>query len=426
MRRVAAHTLGCKVNQYDTQAMLELFERAGYQAVPFDSDADVYLVNTCTVTGTGDQKSLKTIRRVARDHPEAAIVAAGCLAQRDAEALMRLPGVRLAIGTRRRAEVVELLERALAENRSLSAVGELEGAAFEPLSIERHEGHTRAVMKIQEGCDHRCAYCIIPSVRGVPRSMALSSVADEAARLADAGYRELVLTGIHLSSYGRGQGATLLDAAAAASAPGGIWRVRLGSLEPTSITREFARQAADNAKLCRHFHLSMQSGSDCVLARMRRGYTSGRYQQAAELLRAAMPDAAITTDVLCGFPGETDAETDETLAFVEKIGFARIHVFPYSRRAGTAAADMPDQVPEAIKKARASQLLSLGNKLEIRFAKGLLGTVQRVLLEEEAGGGAEGYSDQYVRVRADGRPGELAPVRLTGLDGATALGRVEG
>ena len=427
MKTIATHTLGCKVNQYDTEAMLEAFERAGYAPVDFEEAADVYLINTCTVTGTGDKKAMQAIRRVKRLHPDAAVVVAGCLAQRDAERVLR-EGVDLVIGVQRRGEVVTLLERALAEGKPLSAVGPLKGASFESLFVSRHEGKTRAAMKIQEGCDRYCAYCVIPSVRGPVRSMPLSDVRAEAARLAGAGYREIVVTGIHLASYGRERGESLLDAVRAVHDAPGVSRVRLGSLEPVVVTEEFARTLSQLPGLMRQFHLSLQSGSAGVLRRMRRRYTPEEYLAALERLRKHMPDAAMTTDVLTGFPGETEAEAAETLAFVEKCAFARIHVFPYSRRAGTVADRMPDQVPEGVKKARTAELIRLGNQLERRFVKNMVGTVQEVLFEQEVtapeGVLSEGYTSQYVRVRAAARPGALCRVRIRKVEGTLAFGEV--
>ena len=357
MRTIAVQTLGCKVNQYDTEAMLESFERAGYAAVSMKDEADVYLVNTCTVTGTGDQKSEKLIRRIARLHPGSAIVVAGCLAQRNAEEILKMDGVRVVIGVQQRARVVELTEQAVSQNKRINAVLPLKGAEFEALFVSRHEGNTRATMKIQEGCDRYCTYCIIPSVRGPVRSMPLCEVQKEAQRLADAGYREIVVTGIHLASYGRGTEDTLLDAIRAVHDTPGVERVRLGSLEPKVVTEDFARSLSNMPGLMRQFHLSMQSGSDAVLKRMHRRYTSAEYYAACETLRRFMPDCAITTDVIAGFPGETEAEFAETLAFVEKVGFARIHAFPYSRRSGTLADRMPDQVDEGKKHKRTNQLI---------------------------------------------------------------------
>ena len=425
VRTIATYTLGCKVNQYDTEAMLERFERAGYVAVPFQQDADVYLINTCTVTGTGDQKSLKTIRRAAREHPGCAIVVCGCLAQREAEAISRMDNVALVLGVQRRGEVVELLERALASGETVNAVAPLKGADFEPLFVSRHEGKTRATMKIQEGCDRYCSYCIIPSVRGPVRSMPLEDVAAEAARLGAAGYREIVVTGIHLASYGRGTPWTLMDAVRAVHGAPGVRRVRLGSLEPVTVTDAFAREAAALPGLMRQFHLSLQSGSASVLRRMRRRYTPEEYKAAVQTLRRYMPDCAVTTDIIAGFPGETEAEFCETLAFARDVRLARIHAFPYSRRVGTVADGLPGQVDEAVKRERTRQLIDLGNQLEAEFVSSLVGSCQQVLFEQPAGAGlAEGYTGQYVRVRAEAAPGQLARVRIEKAEGTLASGRV--
>ena len=422
MKRIAVHTLGCKVNQYDSEAMLELFEKDGYKPVSIDEEAEVYLVNTCTVTGTGDQKSLKLIRKLGREHPNADIIVAGCLAQRDVEKVT-LPGVRVVLGNQRRSEVVKLLDEAREKDRVVSAVGNLKNAPFEYLCVTRHEGKTRAVMKIQEGCDRYCAYCIIPSVRGPVRSMPLEQVKAEAERLAKAGYCELVLTGIHMASYGRESGETLIDAIRAVHDTEGVMRVRLGSLEPVVVTEEFCKALREMPKVCPQFHLSLQSGSDGVLKRMRRRYTAQEYLDALERLREALAGCAITTDVLTGFPGETEEEAQETLAFVEKAAFARIHVFPYSRRAGTVADRMPDQVPQNIKHERAGKLIELGNKLEAAYAKELVGSKQQVLFEVSADGNmAEGYTMQYVRVRAEAQPGELKEIHIDRVEGALAYG----
>ena len=408
--KAAFHTLGCKVNQYDTEAMLESFENAGYEIVPFSENADVYLINTCTVTGTGDQKSMKLMRRIAREHPQAGIIAAGCLAQRDAETLLAMDNVRLVIGVQRRAQVVELYEEAARNGGAINAVTDLKGAAFENLFVTRHEGKTRATMKIQEGCDRYCAYCIIPSVRGPVRSMPMENVRAEAQRLACAGYKEIVVTGIHMASYGRGTGENLADAISAVHDTG--VRVRIGSLEPVVVTDEFARRLSEMPNLMRQFHLSLQSGSAGVLKRMRRRYTPEEYMQAVETLRRYMPDCALTTDVLTGFPGETEDEARETLEFVEKVAFARIHVFPYSRRKGTVADRMENQVPENIKHKRAQELIELGNKLEDAFVKQTENTVQTVLFERRNGELSEGYTQHYVRVFADAEPGETADVLI--------------
>ena len=419
MKTIAVHTLGCKVNQYDTEAMLELFEAAGYLAVPWGGRADIFLVNTCTVTGTGDQKSLRLIRHLHREYPESDIIVAGCLAQRDTQAVA-LPGVRLVVGTQRRGEVVSLYEEALSRGETVTAVENLKGAPFEMLSVSRHEGKTRAVMKIQEGCDRWCSYCVIPAVRGGVRSMPLEAVRAEAKRLAQAGYSELVVTGIHLASYGRDSGARLVDALRAVHDTPGVRRVRLGSLEPVVVDEAFVKALYEMPNLCPQFHLALQSGCDSVLARMKRRYTTAEFARAAEALRAARPGCALTTDVLTGFPGETDDEAAQTLAFVEEIAFSRIHVFPYSRRKGTLADRMPGQVPKAVKHARTEALIALGNRLEADYVKSLVGTDQQVLFEDDA----EGYTPGYVRVSAAGRAGEILSVHIDEARGDLALGHV--
>lgn len=424
MPTIAVHTLGCKVNQYDSEAMLESFEKAGYESVSFERDADVYLVNTCTVTGTGEQKSLKLIRRLNREHPNAGIIVAGCLAQRDAEKVA-LPGVKLIIGIQRRSEVVALYQEAVHREACIDATAPLKDASFEKLFVSRHEGKTRATMKIQEGCDRYCAYCVIPYVRGPVRSMPLEALRAEAHRLAESGYREIVLTGIHLASYGRGTDETLLDAIRVVQETPGVQRIRLGSLEPKVVTETFARELSGFDKLCPQFHLSLQSGSDGVLKRMHRRYTADEYKQAADTLRAYFENSAITTDVIAGFPGETDEEHAETEAFLRRVGFARIHVFPYSRRSGTVADRLPGQVPEEVKKNRANKLIEIGNQLEIAYVQSLKGAEKEVLFETASSdGGAEGYTREYVRVRADARPGEICTVRIGETQGTLAVGTI--
>jgi len=409
--------------------MLEAFLAAGYGQAAFDGPADVYVVNTCTVTGAGDKKSMQAVRRALRNNPQAAVVVAGCLAQRAAKDLL-LPGVRLVLGTQRRGEVVDLLRRALDEDIALVAVEEFTTAApFEPLAVTAHEGRTRAVLKIQEGCDQRCSYCIVPRVRGPVRSRPLADVRAEAERLAAAGFVELVLTGIHLNSYGRemGGGVSLTDAIRAAHAPEGVRRVRLGSLEPRAITPVFVDALRELPKVCPHFHLSLQSGSDAVLARMGRRYTADRFLRACDMLRQAFPQAAVTTDVMTGFPGETEEEFAQTRRAVETAAFARLHVFPYSERDGTPAAAMPDPVPKALREERARALIAQGKRLQRAYLQGLLGSAREVLIEElvpERGEGrTAGYTPEYVRVLLrGGRPGELQRALLTAVEGDGMLG----
>ncbi len=422
---VRFYTLGCKVNQYDSEAMLEAFLARGYAPAPRNMPADVYVVNTCTVTGTGDQKSLQAARRFKRQNPGGELVLAGCLAQRLGEEL-RATGARLILGTQYRARVVDLLEKAVAEGTQIVAVDSLAGAPFEPLTIRAHEGHTRAVMKIQEGCDNRCAYCVIPSVRGGIRSKPVEAVRAEAQALADAGFAEMVLTGVHLTSYGRDQdgGPTLADAIRAVHEIPGVKRIRLGSLEPAAVTDAFVQATAGLSKLCPQFHLSLQSGSDAVLRRMRRRYDTALFRGAVRRLNAAFPGAAFTTDVIVGFPGETEEAFEETVAFCREIGFLKLHVFPFSPREGTDAAIMDCQVPEAVKAERAGRLIAVGKELSARYREGLLGAVLPVLLERRGADGAwQGYTPQYVHVSCKGGDaGKIVPVRLTALTEAGMAG----
>lgn len=419
MPTAAYHTLGCKVNQYDTQAMLELMEAAGYTTVPFDGPADVYVVNTCTVTGTGDKKSLQLARRLKRLHPESHLVLCGCLAQKKGAELLK-SGASLVIGTQHRAHIVSLLDRVIREGTPLSAVEPLTSETpYEPLYVSSQSEHTRATLKIQEGCNNFCTYCIIPSVRGPIRSRPLREICTEAERLSNAGYTELVLTGIHLSSYGKDlkDGTSLLDVLEMLQQIPGIARIRLGSLEPTVATPEFAAALKRLNKVCPQFHLALQSGSDTVLRRMKRRYNTDLYRQAVRNIRSVFPMAALTTDVLTGFPGETEEEYAETRRFIEEIGYARIHVFPYSPREDTPAAEMPSQLSTAVKEARARELIALGADVASRYLASWEGLEADVLLEEQSEGFWEGYTPEYIRVRipvSDGlRSGVTVHVRLS-------------
>ena len=426
-KTVAFHTLGCKVNQYDTQAMRERFEEAGYTTADFEGAADVYVINTYTVTGTGDKTSMQTIRRCHRQNPEAAIVVTGCLAQRAADSLT-LPGVRLIIGTQRRGEVVELLQRALSQDVALIAVESLRQAPFEKLTVHAHEGHTRATMKIQEGCDRWCTYCIIPSVRGPIRSREIEEIRAEAQSLADAGFREAVLTGIHLTSYGRDKHGeiTLLDAIRAVHEVEGIDRIRLGSLEPVIVTPEFVEGISALPKVCHQFHLALQSGSDTVLARMRRRYTSGQFLEACRLLREAFDDCALTTDVMTGFPGETEEEFAQTKATCRAAGFSRMHVFPYSEREGTKAAAMEGSVPRSIREERARELIALGHTMEQEALLARVGKTDEVLVEElDEHGDGMGYTGGYLRVHVpEAEPGTIVKIVIKEVIGNELTGEI--
>ncbi len=422
MPTAAFHTLGCKVNQYDTQAMRELLLRAGYREVSFDSPADVYVLNTCTVTGTGDRKSLQLSRRIKREHPGALLVLCGCLAQKEGDRLLAETGADLILGTQFRGQIVSLLEGVIREGKPRCAVSPLlPGLPFEDLTVTSHADHTRATVKIQEGCDNRCTYCIIPAVRGPIRSRPPEDLAREIRVLRDGGFQEIVLTGIHLASYGRDLPGrpTLLDAIRTVHDIDGITRIRLGSLEPVVATEAFCAALRDLPKVCPQFHLALQSGSDTVLARMKRRYNTSQYLRAAERLRQVYPLAAFTTDVLTGFPGETEAEFEETKAFIEQMGYARIHVFPYSPREDTPAALMPGQLSPAEKERRARELIALGERVSRRYLSLWLEKETVLLPEEQIRGCWEGYTPEYIRVTLPPETpcssGVPCRVRLTGL-----------
>lgn len=427
MKTVAFYTLGCKVNQYDAQAMKESFVRAGYKTLPFGEPVDVNVIVTCVVTAVGEQKSRQMLHRVLREQPDSQVIAAGCLAQKDADKLKDL-GVRLIIGNQHRERVVDLLHEALHDNAQICAVEDVRSIPFEELTISHQDGRTRAVMKIQEGCDRFCAYCIIPHVRGGIRSRTPDAIHAEARRLVAAGYQEIVLTGIHLTSYGKDlDGPRLMDAVRAAAVPG-LPRLRLGSLEPVIATQDFVDELAEIPSICPQFHLSLQSGSDTVLKRMRRRYTAREYLEAARRLQRAFPDCALTTDVLVGFPGETEEEFLQTLSFCEEVGFAKMHIFPYSRRAGTAAARMPGQLSRAVKSERARQMAQLDERMSIAYRERMVGSVQPVLFETVlADGTTEGQTPQAISVLVSGaQPGEIRDIRLMGLHQSGMKGEMIG
>ena len=419
--KVALTTLGCKVNHYETEAMRELFVQDGWEIVAFSDLADVYVINTCTVTQTSDTKSRQMIARAHRLNPNALVVAVGCYAQTAPEAVASLEGVGLVIGTSGRKEIVLRVNDALASKSDEASISPLyEMRAFEPLSAVR-DSRTRATLKIQDGCVNFCSYCIIPFARGPLRSRPMDEISSEVARLADEGYHEIVLTGIHLASYGRdlaNEKTTLLDAISRASKPEGIRRIRLGSLEPLFVTEDVAKALAENPKICRQFHLSLQSGSNTVLKRMNRRYSTEEYLAALALLRQYMPDCAITTDVIAGFPGETETEHAETLAFCKRAKFARMHVFPFSLRKGTKAESLPSHLPKSIKDARAKELIHLGKELTHAYLNEQIGSVVEVLAESDGAG----YSGNYIRVKTCAQEGEIVRIRIEGFEGETAFG----
>lgn len=409
--KVAACTLGCKVNMYDTESMLELFRNSGYEITDFDSRADIYIINTCTVTNLSDKKSRQMIRRAKRFNPDSLIVAAGCYAQAEPEAVARIDGVNLILGTKDRLKIVHLVEELIECERDGSAcfinsVSDIRSETlFEKSHVTNMAGRQRAFVKIQDGCDRFCTFCIIPYVRGRSRSRLPDDILIEVRNLSEKGYKEIVLSGIHAASYGKdldknfAQRIRLTDIIEMVHNIDGIERIRLSSIDPSSIDTKFVDTIKPLTKLCDHFHLSLQSGCNDTLKRMNRHYTTEQYAEAVALLRAAFPDTAITTDVIVGFPGETDEGFSESLRFVEEMRFARIHVFPYSKKAGTFAARLPGQTNDAIKTARNAEMLKLGEKLSSDFLMNFVNKNLSVLFERQLDRNRfEGYSTNYIPI----------------------------
>lgn len=413
-RTAALHNLGCKVNAYETESMQQMLEAAGYEIVDFAETADVYVINTCSVTNMADRKSRQMIHRARGKNPAAVIVAAGCYVQTAGEEIKKDLSIDILIGNNKKAELIPLLEQYFADHAHAVDVIDINDGIqpYEELTLAKTGEHTRAFMKVQDGCNQFCSYCIIPYARGRVRSRDPKSVYEEACTLAENGYREIVLTGIHLSSYGVGEEFGLLELIRMVHEIPGIERIRLGSLEPRIITGEFVQQLSRLRKICPHFHLSLQSGCDETLVRMNRKYTTEEYAHSCELLRGVYEHPAITTDVIVGFPGETPEEFAQTKQFLERIGFYEMHVFQYSKRHGTRAERMPDQVPETVKKARSGELLALVEEQSKAFRDYYIGKEQTVLFEEDMQIGAKrymvGFTPEYVRLAMELAPDEAA------------------
>lgn len=418
--RVAFYTLGCKVNQYETQAMREALLAQGFAPAEEGQPADVVVVNSCTVTAQSDQKARQALRRMKRQNPGAVAVLTGCWPQAFPEETSSLEEADIVLGNTSRACLgSRVLEYLSTKNRIVDVVPHQKGEAFEPLTVRGFAGHTRAFLKIEDGCERFCAYCIIPFARGRVRSKPLGDIRREVADLAASGHREVVLTGINLPAYGQDLGLTLCDAIEAACAAEGLVRVRLGSLEPERLTPEVIGRMKGLEKLCPQFHLSLQSGCDATLRRMNRHYTAAEYAGIVQDLRRAFPGCAVTTDVMVGFPGETEEEFQESLDFCRKIGFAKAHVFAYSRRPGTVADRAPGQVPNAVKEDRARRMAAEMDLCRQAFLQAQLGQAEEVLFEQEVAPGVwEGFTPNYTPVRmrsAEDLAGQLLTVRLTGL-----------
>lgn len=405
MKKAALHNLGCKVNAYETEAMQHLLEEAGYEIVPFTQKADVYVINTCSVTNMADRKSRQMLHKAKKNNPDSIVVAAGCYVQTSEKEVLNDLSVDIVIGNDRKHDLVRLLEEYSLDSVNDTVDDINDGKHdFEELFIDQTKEHTRAFIKVQDGCNQFCSYCIIPYARGRVRSRRFENVIAEVERLAANGFKEVVLTGIHLSSYGVDfeEAAGLLELIQAVNAVKGIERIRLGSLEPKIVTEHFASELSKLDKICPHFHLSLQSGCDATLKRMNRKYTTKEYERGCELLRKYFVHPAITTDVIVGFPGETEEEFEQTKAYLEHIHFYEMHIFKYSKRKGTRAAVMPDQIDEQVKAARSEKLIALGHDMSKEFRKFYIGKNEEALFEEKAVIGDKeyfvGYTKEYVKV----------------------------
>lgn len=397
---IAFFTLGCKVNQYETQALEQLLTQRGHTLVPFEQAADAYIINTCTVTAVSDKKSRQVIRRTRKTASDAIIAVCGCYPQTHPQDMDGL-SIDLVSGTGDRQGFVELLERTWKERQPITALDNaFERCTFEVLPAGGMEGRTRAMLKVEDGCVNFCSYCIIPYARGPIRSLPLEQAREQAAQLAQAGYQELVLTGIEISSWGRELEGdhTLIDLIEGVCHSAPSCRVRLGSLEPRTITEDFCTRAAKLDNLCPHFHLSMQSGCDATLSRMNRKYTSARFYESISLLRQHFDAPAITTDMIVGFPGETEDEFAQTLNFIQKCQFSSMHIFPYSKRPDTPAAKMPDQIPSSVKEERAKQAAQIAAQMELDYLSQFVGQRLEVLFEEQRDGLWRGYTTRYTEV----------------------------
>lgn len=407
-------TLGCKTNFYESEALAELFRRAGHEVIK-NGAADAYVINTCTVTGIGAQKSRQQIRRARKQNPNAVVAVTGCYAQTEAEKVQAMPEVDIVVGNARRSRLVELTEQAAAGKKSSDVSDIMQERKFEELAVASHQSRVRATVKIEDGCNNFCSYCIIPYARGPVRSRPIENVVREVEELGRSGYAEVVLTGIHIGSYGLDGGEySLIDVIEAVHKIDGIARIRLGSIEPVVITEDFVRRAAKLNKLCRQFHLSLQSGCDATLERMRRRYTTAEYRDAVMRLREHMTDVSITTDMMVGFAGETEEDFQSSYTFAKEIGFLQMHVFPYSIREGTRAAEFPDQLPERVKEDRAHQMIALSDEMKRNFCERYLNRPIEVLLEQKKTDGRyQATSANYMEFLVEGAEQEESGALLT-------------
>lgn len=403
MKTASFYTLGCKVNQYETEAVSELFADNGYTILPFGEKADCYIINTCSVTSMSDRKSRQIIRRAKKLNPDAKIAVMGCYSQTAPDEVLEIDGVNLVLGTKDKASVVRLIETISTEDKLNAVTNVRDNHTFEDLKIQRCEGHTRAYIKIQDGCSQFCSYCIIPYARGPVRSRCEREIIDEVKTLADSGYKEIILTGIHAASYGSDLGDTSLEVLLnKLDTINGIERIRLSSIEPMTLNRAFVEKIKDCKKLCPHFHISLQSGCDETLKRMNRHYTTAQFKEVVDGLREFFPDCAITTDIMTGFAGETEDEFNKTLEFIREIDFADAHVFQYSQRRGTPAARRKDQISPEIKEQRSKAVIALTDRSHEKFLARHIGRTMPVLFETKANDGLyEGKTSNYITVHTN-------------------------
>ncbi|MBB6454323.1 threonylcarbamoyladenosine tRNA methylthiotransferase MtaB [Salirhabdus euzebyi] len=424
MATVAFHTLGCKVNHYETEAIWNFFKENGYERVDFDRKSDVYVINTCTVTNTGDKKSRQTIRRAIRKNPDAVICVTGCYAQTSPGEIMEIPGVDVVVGTKDRKKMLDYIEQYKEDRQPINGVTNImKTREFEEMDVPAFTDRTRASLKIQEGCNNFCTFCIIPWARGLLRSRKPEDVLVQAQQLVDAGYKEIVLTGIHTAGYGEDMKeynfAKLLRELE--SNVVGLKRIRISSIEASQITDEVIEVLDQSEKIVRHLHIPLQSGSDTVLKRMRRKYTSAFYKEKVEKIRKALPGLAITSDVIVGFPGETEEEFMETYNFIRDIGYSELHVFPYSMRTGTPAARMDNQIEDDVKNNRVHRLIELSNQLAKEYASQYEGEVLEMIPEEHSKEDSNsniyvGYTDNYLKVKLEATEdmiGKIVKVKIT-------------
>lgn len=429
MRSVASFALGCKVNQAESEAVAEAFADKGYEIKNIDEAADIYVINTCAVTNFGDKKSRQLLRKVKRLNPNSIVVASGCYAQVESDVVSAIDEVDIVVGTKGRHNIVDAVEKYIEDRQKVCLVGDImHERDFEPISVRKLAGRTRAYIKVQDGCSQYCSYCIIPYARGPIRSRDEEDILKEVKNLAINGFKEVVLTGIHVASYGKDNHKTdLLSLIKRVNEIDGIERIRLSSVEPNIVTEEFAHDLSQMPKVCNHFHLSLQSGCDKILKAMNRRYTTEKYMDSVNILRKYMPDCGITTDIIVGFPGETEEDFVQSCDFAKKVNFSKIHVFPYSPKKGTPAAVMKNQIPAEIKNKRANKLIKISDDMEDEFIKKHIGKVIDVLFEKSENGYFEGHTSNYIHVKAESKNNirnMILPVKILSCNDKIAIGEI--